>query len=43
MHIPVIKFFFDSSLIRKIKLQENGFNFCPEITAQFSKIKRGYT
>ena len=29
---------FDSSLIRKIKLQENGFNFCPEITAQFSKI-----
>ncbi len=29
---------FDSSLIKKIKLQENGFNFCPEITAQFSKI-----
>ena len=29
---------FDSSLIEKIKLQEDGFNFCPEITAQFSKI-----
>tara|TARA_B100000959_G_C14854469_1_gene571530 strand:- start:122 stop:829 length:708 start_codon:yes stop_codon:yes gene_type:complete len=30
---------FDSSLLKKIKLQEDGFNFCPEITAQFSKIK----
>ena len=29
---------FHSDLIKKIKLYENGFNFCPEITAQFSKI-----
>ncbi len=29
---------FDSSLLKKIKLQEDGFNFCPEITAKFSKI-----
>lgn len=29
---------FHSSLLKKIKLQENGFNFCPEITAKFSKI-----
>jgi len=30
---------FDSSLINKIKLKEDGFNFCPEITANFSKIR----
>ena len=29
---------FDTSLMKKIKLKENGFNFCPEITAKFSKI-----
>lgn len=29
---------FKSDLLKKIKLQEDGFNFCPEITAQFSKI-----
>jgi len=29
---------FNSSLLKKIKLQEDGFNFCPEITAKFSKI-----
>tara|TARA_Y100001935_G_C17276914_1_gene495177 strand:- start:420 stop:1121 length:702 start_codon:yes stop_codon:yes gene_type:complete len=29
---------FNSDLIKKIKLKEDGFNFCPEITAQFSKI-----
>tara|TARA_B100001057_G_C22532752_1_gene826401 strand:- start:77 stop:778 length:702 start_codon:yes stop_codon:yes gene_type:complete len=29
---------FKSNLIKKIKLYEDGFNFCPEITAQFSKI-----
>ena len=29
---------FDSSLLKKIKLQEDGFNFCPEITAKFSRI-----
>jgi len=29
---------FNSSLLRKIKLEEDGFNFCPEITAKFSKI-----
>ena len=29
---------FRSDLIKKIKLREDGFNFCPEITAQFSKI-----
>ena len=28
----------ENDLIKKIKLYENGFNFCPEITAQFSKI-----
>ena len=30
---------FDSSLLKKIKLAEDGFNFCPEITAKFSKIR----
>jgi len=30
---------FDSNLLKKIKLQEDGFNFCPEITAKFSKIR----
>ena len=30
---------FDSSLLKKIKLKEDGFNFCPEITAKFSKIR----
>ncbi len=29
---------FTSDLLRKIKLEEDGFNFCPEITAKFSKI-----
>ena len=29
---------FKSNLIKKINLFEDGFNFCPEITAQFSKI-----
>lgn len=29
---------FDKSLLKKIKLKEDGFNFCPEITAQFSNI-----
>ena len=29
---------FKSNLIKKINLYEDGFNFCPEITAQFSKI-----
>ena len=29
---------FKSNLIKKINLHEDGFNFCPEITAQFSKI-----
>jgi len=29
---------FDKSLLKKITLKEDGFNFCPEITAQFSKI-----
>tara|TARA_Y100000768_G_scaffold388431_1_gene384312 strand:- start:99 stop:800 length:702 start_codon:yes stop_codon:yes gene_type:complete len=29
---------FQSDLLKKIKLREDGFNFCPEITAQFSKI-----
>lgn len=30
---------FRSDLLKKIKLEEDGFNFCPEITAKFSKIK----
>lgn len=30
---------FRSDLLKKIKLKEDGFNFCPEITAKFSKIK----
>ena len=25
-------------IIKKIKLRENGFNFCPELTTKFSKI-----
>ena len=29
---------FDSKTFKSIKLRENNFNFCPEITAQFSKI-----
>ncbi len=29
---------FKTELINKIKLEEDGFNFCPEITARFSKI-----
>ena len=29
---------FTSNLLKKIKLYEDGFNFCPEITAQFAKI-----
>ena len=27
---------FDASLFKKIKLQENGFSFCPEITTKVS-------
>ena len=30
---------FDRNLLKKIKLREDGFNFCPEITAKFSKAK----
>lgn len=30
---------FDKSLLKKIKLKEDGFNFCPEITAKFSKAR----
>tara|TARA_B100001964_G_C14102895_1_gene540186 strand:+ start:338 stop:1048 length:711 start_codon:yes stop_codon:yes gene_type:complete len=30
---------FSNSLIKKIKLKEDGFNFCPEITTKISKIK----
>ena len=29
---------FKKKIIKKIKLRENGFNFCPEITTKFSKI-----
>ena len=29
---------FKRKIIKKIKLRENGFNFCPEITTKFSKI-----
>ena len=29
---------FKTELLNKIKLEEDGFNFCPEITARFSKI-----
>lgn len=28
---------FESNLIKKIKLKENGFNFCPEVNAKISK------
>ena len=30
---------FDKSLLKRIKLREDGFNFCPEITAKFSKAR----
>lgn len=29
---------FKSSLLKKIKLEENGFNFCPEFTAKISSL-----
>lgn len=29
---------FKSNLLKKINLVENGFNFCPEITAKFSQL-----
>ena len=29
---------FKTDLLKKFVLEENGFNFCPEITAKFSKI-----
>ena len=29
---------FKKSVYKKIKLEEDGFNFCPEITAKFSKL-----
>jgi len=30
---------FDKKILKKINLVENGFNFCPEITAKVSKLK----
>lgn len=30
---------FTNDVIKKIKLEEDGFNFCPELTSKFSKIK----
>lgn len=30
---------FSSEVIKKIKLKENGFNFCPEVTTKISKLK----
>ena len=30
---------FDKKILNKINLVENGFNFCPEITAKVSKLK----
>ena len=29
---------FDSQLFKRIKLEENGFSFCPEITTKISKL-----
>jgi hypothetical protein len=29
---------FKSSILKKIKLKENGFNFCPEFTAKISSL-----
>ena len=29
---------FNSNIIKKINLEENGFNFCPEITTKISKL-----
>ena len=29
---------FKSDLLKKIKLEENGFNFCPEFTAKISQL-----
>ena len=29
---------FDSKVFKKIKLKENGFSFCPEITTKISNI-----
>ena len=30
---------FDSKIFKKIKLKENGFSFCPEITTKISNLK----
>ena len=30
--------FFSADVLKKIKLYENGFNFCPEITAKVSRL-----
>ncbi len=30
---------FTSDVIKKIKLEEDGFNFCPELTSKFSNLK----
>ena len=30
---------FTKDVIKKIKLKEDGFNFCPELTSKFSKLK----
>ena len=30
---------FDASLFKKIKLKEDGFSFCPEITTKISNLK----
>ena len=30
---------FRSKIIKKINLEENGFNFCPEVTTKISKLK----
>ncbi len=30
---------FDSKIFKRIKLQENGFAFCPEITTKISNLK----
>jgi dolichol-phosphate mannosyltransferase len=30
---------FSSKIIKNINLQEDGFNFCPEVTTKISKLK----
>ena len=32
---------FSSEILKKIKLKENGFNFCPEVTTKISNLKVG--